>query len=114
MGGRRTMKEPKRISGRASRLTRGRPRSFTEWRTLRRWGKLPRWERDIPGFLLREARVDAGLTQGMLAARLGITQQAVSRAERWESNPTIGLMRRSLGACGRDLEICTTRYGASL
>jgi transcriptional regulator with XRE-family HTH domain len=41
----------------------------------------------------------------MLADRLGITQQAVSRAERWESNPTIALMRRWLAICGLDLEI---------
>lgn len=87
------------------RLTRRRPRAFAEWSTLRRWGKLPPWEIDVPGFLLREARQSAGLTQDMLADRLGITQQAVSRAERWASNPTVGLMRRWLAICGRHLEL---------
>ena len=33
------------------RLDRTRPRSFAEWRTLRRWDKLPPWEQDVPGFL---------------------------------------------------------------
>jgi DNA-binding XRE family transcriptional regulator len=85
------------------RLQRGRPRSFAEWRALRRWGKLPVWERDVPGYLLRMARCDAGLTQGELAVALGITQQAVSRAERWRSNPTVDMMRRWLVQCGRSL-----------
>jgi DNA-binding XRE family transcriptional regulator len=90
---------------RMSRLTRGRPRSFTEWSTLRRWGKLPPWETDVPGFVLREARRGAALTQEMLAENLGITQQAVSRAEKWESNPTIALMRRWLAACDLSFEL---------
>jgi DNA-binding XRE family transcriptional regulator len=87
------------------RLNRGRPRGFAEWRVLRRWSKLPAWEIDVPGFLLRQAREDAGLTQATLAGLLGITQQAVSRAEKWNSNPTIGLMRRWLAACGQRLEL---------
>lgn len=87
------------------RLNRRRPRAFAEWRALRRWGKLPTWERDVPGFLLREARESAGLTQKMLAKHLEITQQAISRAEKWNSNPTIGLMRRWLDACGQKLEL---------
>jgi DNA-binding XRE family transcriptional regulator len=87
------------------RLNRRRPRAYAEWRVLRRWGKLPEWELDVPGFLLREARESARLTQGMLAERLGITQQAVSRAERWTSNPTVGLMRRWLAVCQKRLEL---------
>ena len=59
----------------------------------------------MPGFLLREARKSAGLTQEMLAKHLDITQQAISRAEKWNSNPTIGLMRRWLAACGQTLEL---------
>jgi DNA-binding XRE family transcriptional regulator len=92
-------------SERPPRLNRRRPRSFTEWRTLRRWGKLPPWELDVPGFLLREARHATGLTQGILAERLGITQQAVSQAERWSSNPTVDFMRGWLEACGHHLEL---------
>jgi DNA-binding XRE family transcriptional regulator len=99
------------VSGKASppqpplRLNRRRPRSFSEWRALRRWGKLQAWEVDVPGFLLRLARSEAGLTQSVLADRLGITQQAVSRAENWSSNPTVGLMRRWLAVCGQRLEL---------
>jgi DNA-binding XRE family transcriptional regulator len=105
MGKLGTMTESRTRFDRPLRLTRRRPRSFTEWSALRRWGKLPVWEAEIPGFLLREARQFAGLTQRMLAERLDITQQAVSRAERWTSNPTINLMRRWLAICDRRLEI---------
>jgi len=87
------------------RVTRGRPRSFFEWATLRRWDKLPPWEIDQPGYLLRLAREEAELTQSELAARLGVTQQAVSRAEAWRSNPTVGLLRRWLAACGWRMRI---------
>jgi DNA-binding XRE family transcriptional regulator len=93
------------LAGRRLRLNRRRPRAFAEWSALRRWGKLPPWEIDVPGFLLRGAREDAGLTQSKLAEGLGITQQAVSRAERWTSNPTVGLMRRWLAICGFRLEL---------
>jgi DNA-binding XRE family transcriptional regulator len=105
VGDRRSLIRGGSAPGAPHRLDRRRPRSFIEWRTLRRWRKLPVWEADIPGYLLREAREDAGLTQLMLATRLGITQQAVSRAERWTSNPTVGLMRGWLAACGRRLEL---------
>ena len=88
-----------------SHLTRRRPRAFLEWRTLRRWGKLPDREAQVPGYLLRTARESAGLTQVQLAEQLGITQQAVARAERWSSNPTVAFMRRWTRACGRSLEI---------
>ena len=86
-------------------LTRRRPRAFLEWRTLRRWGKLPNREVDVPGYMLRTVRESAGLTQAQLAKQLGITQQAVARAERWVSNPTIAFMRRWARACGRSLEL---------
>ncbi len=99
------MGDPRAVRGVGARPDRGRPRSFLEWSSLRRWGKLPETERDRPGYLLRLARVDAGLTQAQLAERVGITQQAVSRAERWSSNPTVGLMRRWLAACGRRLRL---------
>lgn len=92
-------------NGPLMRVTRGRPRSYFEWATLRRWGKLPAWEIDQPGYLLRLAREEAELTQAELAARLGVTQQAVSRAEAWSSNPTVGLLRRWLAECGRRMWI---------
>lgn len=86
-------------------LTRRRPRSFVEWRTLRDWGKLPEREASVPGYLLRIAREEADLTQAQLALSLGVTQQAVAQAERWESNPTIAFVERWAAACNRKLEI---------
>jgi DNA-binding XRE family transcriptional regulator len=109
MGRRTAVNSAESMRDRPLRLTRRRPRSFIEWSTLRRWGRLPSWETDIPGCLLRAAREDAGLTQTELADRLGITQQAVSRAEQWTSNPTVGLMRRWLRTCGYRLELHLAR-----
>ena len=86
-------------------LTRRRPREFLEWRTLRSWKKLPEREAVVAGYLLRAAREDAGLTQAQLARKLGISQQAVARAERWGSNPTARFMARWANGCGRRLEI---------
>jgi DNA-binding XRE family transcriptional regulator len=86
-------------------LTRRRPRSFVEWRQLRSWAKLPEREKNVAGFLLRVAREDTGLTQTQLAKKLGISQQAVARAERWAANPTVRFMARWANACGRRLEI---------
>lgn len=74
------------------RLGRKRPRDYEEWRALKSWGRLPRQERLVPGFLLREARERANLSQQELALHLGCSQQAVSQAERWQSNPTVGFM----------------------
>ncbi|HOC43205.1 MAG TPA: helix-turn-helix transcriptional regulator [Thermoanaerobaculales bacterium] len=105
MGDRRSVSSRESLPSRLPRLERRRPRSFTEWRTLRRWRKLPPWEVEVPGYLLREARVSSGLSQQLLADRLGITQQAVSSVERWGSNPTVDLMRRWLAACGHRLEL---------
>ena len=89
----------------SSRLTRRRPRSFVEWRTLRDWNRLPHREASVPGYLLRVAREEAGLTQAELARSLGVTQQAVAQAERWQSNPTIAFVERWAAACNRRLEI---------
>jgi DNA-binding XRE family transcriptional regulator len=89
----------------AVRLSRGRPRAFAEWQALRRWGKLPPWERQVAGYLLRDAREAAGLTQRELAGLLGSTQQAVAQAERWTANPTVGFVQRWAKACGARLEI---------
>jgi DNA-binding XRE family transcriptional regulator len=86
-------------------LTRRRPRAFVEWRQLRAWGKLPDREAYVPGYLLRTAREEAGLTQTELAHRMGVTQQAVAGSERWSSNPTVDLMKRWGRACGRRLQI---------
>ena len=85
-----------------TRLSRRKPRAYEEWKTLRRWGRIPPWESDPPGYLLREARETAGLTQGKLAARLGRTQQAIAQAERFSSNPTMEFLREWARALGRN------------
>ena len=94
------------------RLSRGRPRVFLEWATLRRWGKLPEREQSVVGYLLRSAREGAGLTQRALASRLGVSQQAVAQAERWVSNPTVDLIRRWAAACGAKATIRLSRIQA--
>ena len=82
-----------------------RPRDYLEWKTLREWKALPPWELEPPGYLLRLARERANLTQRELAERLGVSQQAVARSERWDSNPTVAFLRRWADACGAELEI---------
>lgn len=86
-------------------LSRRRPRSYTEWKFLRRWGKLPVWELDPPGYLLRLARQEASLMQRELASRLSCSQQAVAQAERVNSNPTLDFIRKWVAACGGILRI---------
>lgn len=95
----------RRLPRLSSTTKRRRPRDYVEWMTLREWGELPPWEEVPPGYLLRETREGAGLTQAELGERLGITQQAVAQAERWETNPTVAFMRRWAEACGRELTI---------
>ncbi len=90
-------------------LTRRRPRNYIEWTTLRRWGKLPEREAFVPGFNLRHAREEAGITQAELAQKLGVTQQAVAQAERWDSNPTIAFIKRWADACNHGFEFRLVR-----
>ena len=86
-------------------LTRRRPRSYREWRTLREWERLPQRETLVPGYLLRIAREEAGLTQSELAEKLRVSQQAIAQAEKWESNPTIAFIQRWSTACNCRLKI---------
>jgi DNA-binding XRE family transcriptional regulator len=88
-----------------SGLLRRKPRSYAEWKALGKWGKLPAWELEPAGFLLRGSRELAGLTQAELAGRLGVSQQSVAQAERWESNPTVEFMRDWAAASGSDLRL---------
>ena len=85
-----------------TRLSRRKPRAYEEWKALRRWGRVPYWEADPPGYLLREAREAAGFTQGGLAACLGRTQQAIAQAERFISNPTMGFVCEWAKALGQN------------
>jgi ribosome-binding protein aMBF1 (putative translation factor) len=89
----------------AARLRRRKPREFEEWKALVSWGRLPEWEERSAGYRLRLARENAGLTQAELAARLGVTQQAVARAERWDSNPTVKVLAAWADALGVRLEL---------
>ena len=85
-----------------TRLSRRKPRAYEEWKALRRWGRVPPWEADPPGYLLREAREAAGFTQNRLGARLGRTQQAIAQAERFTSNPTMEFVREWARALGQN------------
>jgi DNA-binding XRE family transcriptional regulator len=87
------------------KLRRRRPRVYEEWQALRRWGRLPEQEELVVGYLLREAREGRRLTQMELARRIGCSQQAISQAERWQSNPTVRLLERWAEAVGGRLEL---------
>ena len=55
--------------------------------------------------LVKEARREAGLTQGQLARRLGVTQGAVAQLESPRANPTLSTLERALGATDHRLEL---------
>ena len=76
---------------------------YSHWKILVTWSTRATWESMSTGYLLREAREEAGLTQNELAKRLGCTQQAVAKAERWKSNPTVGFVRRWCRALDAEL-----------
>ena len=94
-------------------LARRRPRSYEEWSALRRWGRLPAGEQIAVGYQLRTVREAEGLTQAALASLLGCSQQAVSQAERWESNPTIEFIRGWATAVGAEVGLVLGRRGES-
>lgn len=52
---------------------------------------------------IREARVEAGLTQRALADRMGVAQPVVARLERAGSNPTYRVFTAAMTAAGRAL-----------
>lgn len=94
-------------------LGRKRPREYEEWLALKRWGRLPRSEHLVPGYLLRKAREAADLSQKELAQRLGCSQQAISQAERWQSNPTVGFMESWARETGCELNLELRSRGPS-
>jgi transcriptional regulator with XRE-family HTH domain len=61
----------------------------------------------LPGKLLADARRHANLTQSDLAKRLTISQAAVARLERADSNPRLATLDRALRATGVELELTT-------
>jgi predicted nucleotidyltransferase/DNA-binding XRE family transcriptional regulator len=56
---------------------------------------------------IRQARLDANLSQVDLAARAGTSQPALARYETGAALPTLPTLERLLAACGRRLEIQT-------
>jgi hypothetical protein len=56
---------------------------------------------------IRQARLDANLSQVDLAARAGTSQSALARYETGAALPTLPTLERLLAACGRRLEIQT-------
>lgn len=58
-----------------------------------------------PAELLREARLEAGLTQAALAARAGTSQPALARYETGAVIPSLPTLERLLEGCGRALLI---------
>lgn len=55
--------------------------------------------------LVRKSREEAGLTLVELAAKLGVTYQAVQKWERSGTNPKVATLNRVLGALGKRLEL---------
>jgi predicted RNase H-like HicB family nuclease/DNA-binding XRE family transcriptional regulator len=54
---------------------------------------------------LRWARLDAGLTQGQLATRVGVSQQQIAKLERPGANPSMTTLRKIADALGVRLEL---------
>jgi len=61
--------------------------------------KAPRHTGDSP---IAKARLAAGLTQEQLAARMGITQKAITNWERGARNPKLATIRKIADALGID------------
>lgn len=59
--------------------------------------------------VLHHARKDANLTVRQLAALAGVAASTVSRIERRQMDPTVGMLTRLLAAAGQDLELTTHR-----
>lgn len=53
---------------------------------------------------LVQLRRNAGLTQGDLAERMGVSQQAISKFERYDSDPKLSTARRYANAVGALIE----------
>ena len=89
-------------------IKRTRPRAYVEWKTLRRWGKLPAWEDVFPGYVLRAAREEAGLTIAQMAERLGCSQDEIVQSEEPQSNPAVSFLKAWAEALDARLDISLT------
>lgn len=54
---------------------------------------------------IRQARAQAGLTQGQLAKKTGVSQQQIAKLERPGENPSVGTLAKVAKALGRSLDI---------
>ncbi|MGH2702132.1 MAG: helix-turn-helix domain-containing protein [Actinomycetota bacterium] len=57
------------------------------------------------GYLIKEARKRAGLSQRQLAERLATSQSVVARWENGSRSPTLETVARALRACGLELGV---------
>lgn len=61
---------------------------------------------------LVQARKDRGMTQDDVATAMGISQSAVAQFEHYDSNPTLGTIRRYAMAVGADITYNVKRRGS--
>jgi antitoxin HicB len=54
---------------------------------------------------IRWARAEQGLTQGALAKRAGVTQQAIAKLEHPDGNPTLATIAKVAAALGLRLDV---------
>ena len=57
------------------------------------------------GYLIKEARKRAGLSQRALAERLTTSQSVIARWESGSRSPTMETVTRALRACGLELDV---------
>jgi len=57
------------------------------------------------GEVIREARLQAGLSQEGLAERLGLPRQSIARWERGAVEPSFETLRQLVRACGFELDV---------
>lgn len=69
---------------------------------------LARADRELKSELVQMRR-DAGLSQKQLAARMGISQQAIQKLERYDSDPRMSTLRRYANAVEALVEHRVTR-----
>lgn len=60
---------------------------------------------DSPGHVLRQARLQAGLSQVELARRAGVTQSVISAYESGSRQPSLPTLARLVRATGSELEL---------
>lgn len=58
--------------------------------------------------VVKEARKKAWLSRAELAARLGVTSQAIGAIERRGERASVATVRRAVEACGLELEVMVT------